>query len=592
MAAPINVPAYSDALVVLGTAGILVPLLSRFGLSPVVGYLGAGAALGPLGLGSFIADAPLLYWLTVVDAKNVAGIADLGVVFLLFLIGLELSFERLKTMRRLVFGLGGLQIAISSTLIAGIAVALGLSGPASIIIGVSLALSSTAIVLEVLSSEDRLATTAGRTSFSILLAQDLAVIPMLIFISLLGANAGGSVLSNIGTALLQAVIAITIIIVVGRVMLRPLFRLVASTRSNEMFIAATLFVVVATGFVAATAGLSMAFGAFIAGLLLAGTEYRRAIEATIEPFKGLLLGMFFFTVGMSIDIREVMREPLWIIASVFGLIAAKAAIVLLIARLYRITRPTAVEAALLLGPGGEFAFVGIGLATTLGILSREVSNFTLTVTSLSMTLIPALAILGRRIASSMQSVDRAAPELLSAPTHLAGHAIVVGYGRMGKVVCDLFRRHDIAFVAIDHDAGSVADDRSNGHDVHFGDATHPAFLNACGLSNAASVVITIQSQTVADAIIAQVRIMRPDIPIVARARDSDHARHLYAMGVSDAVPETVEASLQLSQAALLGMGVPLAPVAASIDAKREAFRQTMQQADSTAGTKAGSPAPK
>jgi len=310
VASTINVAAFSDALVVLGTAGIVVPIVSRLGFSPVLAYLGAGALLGPLGLGSLINSFPALFWFTVGDAKDVAGIAELGIVFLLFLIGLELSLHRLLTMRRLVFGLGGLQVLITTALLAGGAVYFGKSPSEAIILGGSLSLSSTAIVLELLSRQERLTTNVGRASFAVLLLQDLAVIPILMFVSLLAAGPSGSVLASLGRALLQAALALAVIVVFGRVLLRPLFRMVAATRSRDLFIATTLFVIIAAGVIANQAGLSMALGAFVAGLLLAETEYRKAIEATIEPFKGLLLGIFFFTVGMDIDVRELLREPL------------------------------------------------------------------------------------------------------------------------------------------------------------------------------------------------------------------------------------------------------------------------------------------
>ena len=362
MASTINVAAYSDALVVLGTAGIVVPIVSRLGFSPVLGYLGAGALLGPLGLGSLIGSFPALYWFTVGDAKDVAGIAELGVVFLLFLIGLELSLQRLLTMRRLVFGLGGLQVLVTTALLAGIAVYFGRKPSEAIILGASLSLSSTAIVLELLSNQGRLKTNVGRASFAVLLLQDLAVIPILMFVSLLAAGPGGSVLASLGSALLQAALALAAIVVFGRVLLQPLFRLVAATRSRDLFIATALFVIIAAGVVANQAGLSMALGAFVAGLLLAETEYRKAIEATIEPFKGLLLGIFFFTVGMDIDVRELLREPLLLAAAVAGLIAIKSMVIAVLAKLFRLSWPVAVEMGLLLGPGGEFAFVGIGMA--------------------------------------------------------------------------------------------------------------------------------------------------------------------------------------------------------------------------------------
>lgn len=581
MATAINIPAYSDALVVLGTAGIIVPLLSRWGLSPVVGYLGAGAVLGPVGLGSYVSEIPALYWLTVTDANNVVGIADLGVVFLLFLIGLELSFERLITMRRYVFGLGGLQIILTSALIANIVGMFGITGPVAVIIGGSLALSSTAIVLEVLSSEDRLATLTGRISFSVLLAQDLAVVPLLIFISLLAADGAGSVFTNVSMAMLQGFVAIAILIITGRLFLRPLFRLVSTTKSNELFIAATLFVVILTGVITAIAGLSMALGAFIAGLLLAGTEYRRAVQATIEPFKGLLLGMFFFTVGMSIDLREVIREPFWIAAAVVALIVGKAMIVILLTQLFKLPKPAAVESALLLGPGGEFAFVGVGLAASLGIVSSPIATFTLTVTSISMVLIPVMAIIGRRLAALFTETPTPAPETLIMPDPHRAHAIVVGYGRMGKVVCDLFKMHDIPYIAIDHHAPSVSDDRHRGHDVFFGDATSRAYLEACGIGNATCVIVTIQSPKIIDEIVEQVRAIRPDVTIVSRARDGEHARHLYTTGVNDAVPETVEASLQLSRAALLGMGMTQETISQSIKKERETLHRQLQPSPTT-----------
>jgi len=398
MATPINIDAYSDALVVLATAGIVVPVVRRWGLSPVLGYLAAGALLGPLGLGSLINAFPFLYWVTVVDAKNVAGIAELGVVFLLFLIGMELSYERLKAMRRLVFGLGSLQIALSTAVIGGIAVLVGNTPAVSIILGACLALSSTAIVVEVLSNQGRLATTAGRASFSVLLAQDLAVIPILLFVSILGAGAGSSVVIGIVLALLNAILTVAAIVVIGRLLLRPLFRLVASAGTSELFVAAALLVIIAAAVAAAMAGLPMALGAFIAGLLLAETEFRKAIETTIGPFKGLLLGLFFFTVGMNIDFRELARHPLWLFVSVIGLIGIKSILLASLARIFRLPRSAAIETGLLLGPGGEFAFVGIGMATTLGLVSANVASFTLAVTSITMALIPVLAHFARRLA--------------------------------------------------------------------------------------------------------------------------------------------------------------------------------------------------
>jgi monovalent cation:H+ antiporter-2, CPA2 family len=290
---------------------VVIPLVRRFGLNPVLGYLGAGAILGPLGLGSFIESFPLLYWFTVVDPKNVSGIANLGVVFLLFLIGMELSYDRLKAMRRLRVR----QLA-DRTLLGGDRRGRGPVGnkaPVALILGACLALSSTAIVVEILSRQRRLSTSAGRASFATLLAQDLAVAPLLLFISIFGASESGSVVATLVLALTNAAVALAVIVIVSRVVMRPLFRLVASVGMSDLFVATTLFVIVATG----VAGFSMALGAFVAGLLLAETEFRKAIETAIDPFKGLLLGLFFFTVGMNIKallpqgpLRSLQAAPL------------------------------------------------------------------------------------------------------------------------------------------------------------------------------------------------------------------------------------------------------------------------------------------
>ena len=580
----INLSAYSDALVVLGTAGVVVPLVRRFGLSPVLGYMGAGAILGPLGLGSFIEQIPFLYWLTVVDAKNLSSIAELGVVFLLFLIGLELSYERLLTMRRLVFGLGVLQVTLCTAVLGGIILAAGYKPAAAAIVGACLSLSSTAIVIEILSNQRRIATATGRTSFSILLAQDLAVVPILLFVSILGESNGGAIASSLLLALAQAGLATGLIVAVGRLLLRPLFRLVASTGTNELFVAATLFVIVGTAVVSSLAGLSMALGAFVAGLLLAETEFRKAIETTIEPFKGLLLGVFFFTVGMTIDFRELAREPLWLLASVVGLVGLKGALIAGLARIFRVPKPAAIETALLLGPGGEFAFVIVALATALNLLLPATASFVLAVTSLTMAAIPLLALLARRLTGGMEARRVVDPILtVGPPSDTRKRAIVVGHGRVGQIVCEMLERHKVSFLAVDSDPAAVAEYRRRGREVYYGDAMNAAFLLSCGLMQATAVIVPIHGQAAIDEIVHIVRRIRADMPIVSRARDATHARHLYKIGVTDAVPETIEASLQLSETALVNLGLQAGPVIASIHAMRDEFRHELQEAAGEAG---------
>lgn len=588
MTTAINPHVYSDALVLLGTAGVVIPLVRRFGINPVLGYLVAGAILGPLGLGSFIDRFPLLYWVTVVDAANVSGIANLGVVFLLFLIGMELSYERLKAMHRLIFGLGSLQIVLSTLAIGLVAGLAGSKPPVAFILGACLALSSTAIVMEILGRQKRLNTTAGRASFAVLLAQDLAVAPLLLFISIYGAGDSGSVTATLLLALTNAAVALGLIVVAGRVVMRPLFRLVASVGMSDLFVATTLFVIVAAGVAAALAGFSMALGAFVAGLLLAETEFRKAIETAIDPFKGILLGLFFFTVGMNIDVRQIAGDPVWLIAGATGLIAVKSGILVGLARLFGLSWPASVEVGLLLGPGGEFAFVGISMAAASGLIDGKVSSFAVALATLTMMLTPALSHLARRLAPIVRKDERLDPELSVAPSGGTGHAIVVGHGRVGQVVCAMLDRHQFSYVAVDNDAAAVPEQRRKGRTVFYGNATNPEFLKSCGLMEAAAVIVTTNETEGIDEIVAQVREMRPDILIVSRARDADHARHLYQIGVTDAVPETIEASLLVSEAALVGLGVPMGLVVASIHEKRDEFRNELQQAAGSAG---GEPRP-
>jgi CPA2 family monovalent cation:H+ antiporter-2 len=405
---------------------------------------------------------------------------------------------------------------------------------------------------------------------------------MLLFISIFGAGDSGSVAATLALALTNAAVALAVIVLVGRLVMRPLFRLVASVGMSDLFVATTLFVIVATGVAAAVAGFSMALGAFVAGLLLAETEFRKAIETAIDPFKGLLLGLFFFTVGMNIDFRQIARDPVWLIAGAIGLIAVKAAILILLARLYRLSWRASIEVGLLLGPGGEFAFVAMGMAAASGLIDAKVSSFAIALTTLTMILTPALSHIARRLAPMVREDKPLDPELTVAPDGGSGHAIVVGHGRVGQVVCDLLARHQFKYVAVDNDAAAVPEQRRKGRTVFYGDATNPEFLKSCGLMEAAAIIVTINEADGIDEIVAQVRTLRKDMPIVSRARDADHARHHYSIGVTDAVPETIEASLLLSEAALIGLGVAVGHVIASIHEKRDEFRQELQQAAGSA----------
>lgn len=578
MASEVDLASFKDALLVLGTAGVVVPLMHRLKVSPILGFLAAGAVLGPRGLGQFSDRVPGLEWLTIQQTEEIAGIAELGIVFLLFVIGLELSLGRLQTMRRFVFGLGALQVVVSAVVLGGIVAALGQSPEASLLIGACIALSSTAIVVELLAGKKRLTSSTGRVTFAILLFQDLAVVPLLFIVNTFGTRTDGSFLGGLLIALGQAGIAIVLIVAVGRLLMTRLFRVVADTDNPELFVAATLLVVVGTGVASAAAGMSMALGAFVAGLLLAETEYRRAVEATIEPFKGLLLGVFFFSVGMTIDLVRLAADPLLIGALALGLILVKGLLTMLLARLFGTSWPVAIETGALIGPGGEFAFIVVGLATAHGLVDAHVNGLVLAVVSLTMAATPLVARLGRRLAHRFETIGKADPETLVAPPEdTRPRTIVVGFGRVGELVSGMLATHRKPYIAIDRDPTTVTLARRRGHPVYYGDIINPLFLKGCGIETAAAVVVTINSQSVIDQIVTVVRQSRPDVVIVARARDAAHATRLYAMGVTDAVPETIEASLQLSEAALVGLGVPMGPVIASIHDKRDEFRKALKQ---------------
>ncbi len=573
-----DLSAYREAMIVLATAAILVPLGQRYRISPILGFLVAGALLGPGGLGSLWYTFPEVRWIAITDERGLGAIAELGVVFLLFLIGLELSFKRLKAMRRLVFGLGALQVGISALLIGGAASLFGASPAGAVLIGLSLALSSTAIVVELLSRQQRLNTVTGRTSFSILLLQDLAVVPLLFLVTILSPDREGSLLGGLALAFGQAALVIAAIVITGSLVLRPLFRLVASIESTELFVAAALLVAVGSGLATASAGLSMALGAFVAGLLLAETEYRRAIEATIDPFKGLLLGVFFFSVGMSIDIGGLISNPLPIILGVVGLVVVKSGVLAGLLRLFRVPWQATTEASLLLGPGGEFAFIVVGLGVVHDIVDRDVGTYILAITSVSMALIPLLDYLGRRIGERFGEHQEPNPLLSEEPPHEQFDAIVIGCGRVGRLVSEMLSRHNVKHLMVERDPVAVTKWRGEGFPVYFGDAKTAPFLKRCGLEHAKGLIVTINDPASVNDIVSAVRALRKDILIVARSSDADHARHLYTLGVSDAVPETIEASLQVTEAALVGLGVPTGPVIASIHERRDEFREALQGA--------------
>jgi CPA2 family monovalent cation:H+ antiporter-2 len=568
---------YKEAILFLVTAGVVVPLFHRLRISPVLGFIGAGALLGPFGLGRFAESYPWLSAVTIANRAEIAHLAEFGVIFLMFMIGVELSWERLRILRRLVFGLGSIQVVASALVIGGILYALAVPLAAAIIVGLALALSSTAVVLPVLAEQKRLNTPSGRASFAVLLFQDLAVAPVLFAIAVLGRSDGANVGGALAFALGQAAVAIVVIVVAGRLALRPLFQLVARTRSPELFMAACLLVIIGTALTAAAAGLSMTLGAFVAGLLLAETEYRRAIEATIDPFKGLLLGVFFVSVGMNLDPAQLMSAPGAILGLALGLILIKGAIIVAAARFLRLSRVVGLEAALLLGPGGEFAFVLIGGALAGNLVPEEVGQAALIVTTVTMIAIPALAGLARRLGKRMGRGQLGRARAEPVPDKQQNRVIIAGYGRVGRLVGEMLARHKIPYLALDADAARVSEHRRLGSPVYFGDSANAELLRRCDIAHARALVVTLDNPRAVEAVVEAARAERADITIVARARDARHATALYEMGVDDAVPETIEASLQLSEAVLVDVGVPMGLVIASIHERRDEYRAMLKR---------------
>jgi monovalent cation:H+ antiporter-2, CPA2 family len=576
-AAPLNTSFYREALIVLGAAALVIPVFHRLRVSSVIGFMLVGLAVGPFGLASLAQHLPWLSAITISEPESIAPIAQLGVVLLLFMIGLELSFERLRVMRRLVFGLGSLQLVLCALALAGVVTLFGGSPTSAVVIGFAMAMSSTAIVIQVLSEEKRLNTVVGRTSFAILLFQDVAVVPVLFVLGALGPTNHTGSAAELGLSVGQAVATVAAIVVLGRLVLRPLFRSVARTRSAELFVAACLLVVIATGLATAAAGLSMALGALIGGVLLAGTEYRRQVEITIDPFKGLSLGVFLISIGMTLDVRLVGAHPFLVFGAASGLVMLKLVIIALLTRVFGINWANGLRAGLLLGPGGEFAFVIVSVAVSEHLLALDAASLALFITALTMATIPLMSRLGERLAPHLAPKTLLDPHLLVAEiSHWPSRVLIAGFGRVGQIVAAMLDVHKVPYVAIDRDPDRVAQQRKEGAPVYFGDMTRMELLRRLHLETARALVVTLDDPAAVDELVAGARVERADLLIVARARDARHAAHLYRAGTSHAVPETIEASLQLSEAVLVDLGIPMGPVIASIHDKRDALQAAIK----------------
>lgn len=561
-------PYLREFIVFLAVAGLVVPLARRYRINPVLGFLTAGLIVGPNGAGRFVTEFPLVGHFLIADTEGVRMLAEFGVVFLLFTIGLELSLPRLWAMRKLVFGLGTAQVLMSSLVIGVIAFAFGNSLIAAMLLGLCLALSSTAIVVQLLSEKFRLSTPSGRASFGILLLQDIAVIPILFLVGALGSRAAGPLVgSDLIVSLGIAVMFILATLVAGRLVIRPLFRFVGGTQSRELFMATVLLIILGTALLAKNAGLSMALGAFLVGLLLAGTEYRHQIDADVEPFKGLLLGLFFMSVGMSLDPAVVLASAAFVVPSVFGLMMIKAAILFLLARAFNLPRPVAAETGLLLSQGGEFAFVVIATATPLGLIEADVAQFMLLVVIMTMFLTPIVAHSARLLATRMER-NSVADEYMESTEKLKDHVIIAGFGRVGQIIARILEEQCIPYVAIDNDASIATHFRNLGGAVHYGDGSSTDVLAKLGADRARVFVSTLDEPIAAKRAVSATRLLWPDLIIVARACDSAETKSLTAAGATLVVPEMLEASLKIGEALLSRFDLPTETIQQIIERHR------------------------
>lgn len=534
---------FYDVLIFLLAAIVVVTAFRHLKISPIVGYLVAGALIGPYGLA------------VIRESESAHSLAEFGIVFLLFMIGLEFSRDRLKALAKLVFGLGGLQVMVTGLIIGGAAIYLGASREGAIIIGAGLALSSTAFVLQLLVERGEKSTPYGNTSFAILLFQDLAIVPLLMLISLLG-EGHDSFWTAMGLASLEATVALVLVIVVGSLILRPTFRIIAGTQSPELFVAATLLVILGTGWLLSLVGLSMVLGAFLAGLLLSETEYRHQIESDIRPFKGILLGLFFMSVGMSIDTSLVLTRLTDIILVVLAVLLIKSLVIIALSLAFRQKISSAIRTGLILSQGGEFGFVLFLSAGATNLISQDVVQFLLTIVALTMVTTPFMAIAGEKLSLLVErGRNQSAGADLKEGLGLEGHVIVVGFGRVGQTVTKLLNEAGIASVALDLSANRTAACRASGYDVFYGDASHTSVLKSVGASKSIGAVITVDQPALADQVVSAFQEVDPELPVFVRARDLTHVKELEALGASAAVPEALEASLQLGAITLASIGI-------------------------------------
>jgi CPA2 family monovalent cation:H+ antiporter-2 len=568
MALELTNPDFSDALVILGAAGIVIPAFARFRISPVIGFILVGMLVGPFGLGRLVTQAPWLYYFTISRPHAIEPFAEFGIILLLFSIGLELSFKRIWSMRRLVFGTGAAEL-LGSAVILGVALHLiGQGWSGSIGLGLALALSSTALVLPLVGT----ASPVGRAAFAMLLFEDLALVPIIFALGAMAPNAGGG-LAAVGATALRGGLTVAALYVVGKLVLPRLFAQAARTKSPELFLAASLLVVIVASVATTAAGLSPIVGALLAGLLIAETDYHAEVEVMTAPFKGLALGVFLITVGMSVDLSEVASNWPTLLAAVAGVVLFKAAVTFLLLRVANARRGVAAEVGVLMASPSETTLIVLATATQAGLIGATTAAFWQTVTAIGLTITPLLAKLGTSLSRRIEAPGDDPITTLPADP---GRTVIIGFGRVGRMVADMLTAHDQTYVAVEADVDAVKAARAGGYPAIFGDAARAELIDRLDLAAARALVLTMDDPVLSVRLARRVRASAPDLTIIARARDPRHAAELYRAGVTDAVPETLESSLQLSEAVLVDLGVAMGPVIASIHEKREQLREAIR----------------
>lgn len=534
-------------IVMLGLSVGIIAAFKRLNISPVLGYLLVGIII------SYKKDY------ISINFEQTQYLAEFGVVFLLFAIGLELTFDRLKEMRKHVFGFGTLQVIISGVALCGLTYILTQNIILSFVAGFIFSLSSTAVVLQVLIDRGEEHTQQGRLALATLILQDLAFVPLLIMIPLLS-NSEVNLFEAIGRSVLNAALVLVTIVIVGKRFLGPLYRLIASLKSQELFIATTLLILLGAAYVTQEYQLSLALGAFVAGLLIAETEYRAQVETDLKPFKGLLMGLFFISVGMSININNLLDNWAKILVLVTSIIFIKSAIIYFLARVFGFSKEVSIKSGLILSQASEFGFVLFAIAASgdIKIIPQELADSFIVVVSLSMAITPLLAVLGNYIARRIDlknPVHYDVGDIVKEVSDLENHLIVVGFDKVGKTTCDLLKYQELNFVILDDDPRSVHYGRKNGYPIFFGVCNKVENLENLGIERAKIVVITSSNFEESDQLVKAIRAKYNDIEIVARAKDRLHARSLKHFGANHVIPEAFESSLLIGKMILSSIGI-------------------------------------